>query len=116
MSTVVPVLPPPLREGDRLTGEEFLRRWEAMRISSAPNSWRVSSRCLLPLATRIAFHALLTAWLMGYRIGTPGCEAGSLGTWLMTPNTIPQPDLTLRWLRMVGNRGPSKAIPQERLN
>ena len=23
-------LPPPLREGDRLDSEEFLRRWEAM--------------------------------------------------------------------------------------
>lgn len=48
--------------------------------------------------THSVFLALLTGWLMDYRIGTPGCEAGSAGTWLMTPNTIPQPDLTLRWL------------------
>jgi hypothetical protein len=27
---MAPVLPPPLREGDRLTRNEFLRRWEAM--------------------------------------------------------------------------------------
>ena len=30
MSRSAPVLLPPLREGDRLTREEFLRRWEAM--------------------------------------------------------------------------------------
>ena len=30
MSLASPVMPPPLRDGDRLTREEFLRRWDAM--------------------------------------------------------------------------------------
>jgi len=30
MPLAAPVLTPPLRDGDRLTREEFLRRWEAM--------------------------------------------------------------------------------------
>jgi hypothetical protein len=30
MSTVAPLSPPPLRDGDRLTSDEFMRRWEAM--------------------------------------------------------------------------------------
>ena len=30
MSIAAPVSPPPLRDGDRLTSDEFLRRWEAM--------------------------------------------------------------------------------------
>ena len=30
MSMAAPVSPPPLRDGDRLTSDEFLRRWEAM--------------------------------------------------------------------------------------
>ena len=30
MSVAAPLLPPPLRDGDRLTSDEFMRRWEAM--------------------------------------------------------------------------------------
>ncbi|MBL8233011.1 MAG: Uma2 family endonuclease [Bryobacterales bacterium] len=97
MSTAVPILPPPLREGDRLTRDEFLRRWDAM--PDLKHAELIDGVVHMP--SPVAYphnrlHAVLTAWLANYEAVTPGCETGSDGTWLMGPLDAPQPDLTLR--------------------
>jgi Uma2 family endonuclease len=43
------------------------------------------------------YSTLLIGWLMTYAAGTPGCEAGNDGTWLML-QSAPQPDADLRIL------------------
>jgi hypothetical protein len=67
-----------LREGDRFTSKEFLRRWEAMPELK---------------------HAELIE-----QDATPGCEGGSEGTWIMGPDNVPQPDAFLRILPQFGGQ------------
>ena len=99
MPMAVPTAPPPLRDGDRLTGDEFMRRWESMPelkhaelidgiVSMASPVGRPHSDVHLPLAT----------WLGYYAAYTSGCRGGLGGTWLMGPKDIPQPDMALRIL------------------
>ena len=96
MSMPVPVLPPPLREGDRLTREEFMRRWEAM-----PDLfWAELIDGIVHMPSPIsiihcAFHARTCAWLGNYVAATRGCDLFSGGTWLMSGDSAPQPDLAL---------------------
>ncbi len=93
------ILPPPLRDGDRLTSDEFLRRWEAM--PDLKHAELLDGIVYLPsLVTRkhSDFHGPLATWLGIYAIGTPGCRAGLEGTWLMGSRNVPQPDSTLRIL------------------
>lgn len=105
MPTAVPILPPPLREGDRLTGEEFLRRWEAMPDLKRAELLDGVVHMPSPVShLHNAIHPLLSAWLVEYMKVTPGCQAGIDGTWLMSPTTIPQPDLTLRLLPECGGQ------------
>ena len=97
MSMAAHTVPPPLRDGDRLTSEEFLRRWEAMPdlkhaelvdgIVHMPSPvGRHHSRC----------QFIFSTWLGNYELKTPGCEGGSEGTWLMSRKDVPQPDISLR--------------------
>ena len=96
MSMPVPVLPPPLREGDRLTREEFLRRWEAMPDLKRAELIDGIVFMPSPLADiHSVFHFRLNIWLGYYVAATPGCTGGSNGTWLMSKENVPQPDLAL---------------------
>lgn len=91
-----PALPPPLREGDRLTREEFLRRWEAM--PDLKRAELIDGVVHMPSpvsAIHADFHSTLSGWLMLYRTATPGCVSGSGSTWLMAGDNVPQPDLHL---------------------
>ena len=94
----------PLVAGDRLTREEFLRRWEAM-----PNLKRaelIGGVVYIPSALR-RVHAVmendLSGWLAVYRAFTPGCEAGNNATWKMLRDS-PQPDIDLRILPECGGQ------------
>jgi hypothetical protein len=92
-----PVLPPPLRHGDRLTRDEFLRRWEAM--PDLKRAELINGFVYIPSAVGYVqsdFHFRLSAWFGLYVIDTPGCMGGILGTWLMSEDSAPQPDLALR--------------------
>ncbi|MBI4907992.1 MAG: Uma2 family endonuclease [Acidobacteria bacterium] len=105
MSTVAPILPPPLREGDRLSREEFLRRWEAM--PDLKHAELLDGVVYMPSPVGYphnATHLLLSGWLFNYIAATDGCNAGSEGTWLMGPADVPQPDLTMRLLPDRGGR------------
>ena len=103
MSTAHHLLPP-LVEGDRMTREEFLRRWEAM-----PNLKRaelIDGRVHMPSPLSMDHcddEAVAIWWLVGYADATPGCRAGSHGTWFMGLDA-PQPDSLLRILPEYGGR------------
>lgn len=96
MSISASVVITPLREGDRLTREEFLRRWEAM-----PNlkfAELIDGIVYMPSPISIIhrdFHRSLSFWLGTYVVATPCCEGGSSGTWLMSKESAPLPDLDL---------------------
>ncbi|MBL8233012.1 MAG: Uma2 family endonuclease [Bryobacterales bacterium] len=97
MSTAVPILPPPLREGDRLTRDEFLRRWDAM--PDLKHAELIDGVVHMPSPVAYphgSLHQLLSAWLGNYCAETPGCDGAVDCTWLMGPLDVPQPDLTLR--------------------
>ena len=99
------ILPPPLREGDRLTSDEFLRRWEAM--PDLKHAELIDGLVHMPSPVSIQhsdFHAPLTGWLANYAAGTPGCRAGSEGTWLMGERNVPQPDIAFRILPEYGGQ------------
>lgn len=87
---------PPLRAGDRLTRQEFMRRWEAM-----PDlKWAELLDGVVYMPSPVSkphgeYHAQMSGWLMIYIAATPGCEAGSGSTWLMSGANVPQPDLYL---------------------
>ena len=105
MSISAPVSPPPLREGDRLTADEFLRRWEAMPdlehvelldgIVYMPSP--ISDNHEQP-------HDVLDRWLILYDESTPGCVRGLPATWRMSGRDVPEPDLTLRVLPEYGGQ------------
>jgi Uma2 family endonuclease len=96
MSMSAPVLPPPLREGDLLTREEFLRRWEAM--PDLKQAELIDGIVYMPSpVSRIhsGCHGLVSSWLGHYATATPGCSLFPTGTWLMARDSAPQPDLAL---------------------
>jgi Uma2 family endonuclease len=92
-----PQLPTPLREGDRLTRDEFLRRWEQMPDLTRAELIDGVVHLPSPLTTvHGLFHFRVSAWLGFYVAATPGCTAGIAETWLMESKSAPQPDLALR--------------------
>ena len=102
---------PPLRNGDHLTGEEFLRRYEAMpelkkaelidgRVYiDSPDSYPTVQGSTM--ASPVSFeehsapHFDLIGWLALYRSATPGVRGGDNGTVCLAPKTMPQPDAML---------------------
>ena len=105
MSMPAQVLPPPLREGDRLSREEFMRRWDAM-----PDLKRAELiDGIVHMASPVSVfhgenHSRLDFWLGYYANSTTGCRVGSNSTWLMSGDNAPQPDLALRILPEYGGQ------------
>ena len=92
-----PVLTPPLCEGDRLSREEFLRRWEAMPDLKFAELIDGIVHMPSPLSEiHSDFHIRVSLWLGYYLTATPGCALRSSGTWLMSKVSVPQPDLILK--------------------
>jgi Uma2 family endonuclease len=95
MSTVEEVVPP-LVQGDFLSRDEFLRRWEAMPhvkraeliggivYMPSPLSWEHGDT-----------EQNVAAWLGVYKAATPGCVGANNATWLMGEDDAPQPDTCL---------------------
>jgi Uma2 family endonuclease len=100
----------PLVAGDKLSREEFLRRWEAM--PHLKRAELIGGIVYMPSPLSRAHGAVDTraeAWLAVYAAYTPGCEAGGNTTWLMKKDA-PQPDVHL-WILpeyggQAGMRGP----------
>jgi Uma2 family endonuclease len=88
----------PLVAGDKLTRDEFLRRWEAMPNVKFAELIGGVVYMPSPLSRDHSVPDLRVAYWVGhYAAFTPGCEAGSNGTWLMREDS-PQPDVYLRLL------------------
>ena len=88
-----------MRDGDQLTSDEFMRRWEAMPGQKFAEL--IDGVVYMPSPVSLGhsdFHGPLTGWLANYAAGTPGCRVGADGTWLMGDRDVPQPDIALRIL------------------
>jgi len=84
---------PPLVAGDRLTRDEFLRRYKAMpHLNKAE---LIDGRVYMPPISHEG-HSGPTSdlgyWLASYRIATPGVDSGDNGTVLLDLDNAPQPD------------------------
>lgn len=101
----IPTPAPPLRDGDRLSAPQFLRRWEAM--PGLKHAELIDGTVLMPSPVtnrHSRLHGALGAWLWLYADLTPGCEMGLEGTWVMGPSDVPQPDASLRILPAFGGQ------------
>lgn len=98
------VRPPGLETGERVTVEEFMRRWE--ELPDLKNAELIDGvvHVLSPAGLE---HGSLSSrtisWLGYYAYATPGCDAGSHSTWLMS-DSVPQPDVYLRILPSHGGQ------------
>jgi len=97
-ATVLPEVIPPLRHGDRLTSEEFERRWEAMpHLKRAELLRGIVHRPPPPVHPEHhgGPHADLILWLGLFRIATPGGQVFDNSTLRLGPLNRPQPDAVL---------------------
>ncbi len=95
MSLTAPIVPL-LAAGEKVSREEFLRRWEA--LPQLKRAELLEGVVYLPspmTVTHGSNEGLVTYWSMHYSVHTPGCEAGTNATWLMLEDA-PQPDCYLR--------------------
>ncbi len=94
----------PLVTGEKLSREEFLRRWEALpQLKNAELIGGVVYVNSPVSSLHGAYVSLVNYWLVHYACSTPGCEAGTNRTWLMLRDA-PQPDADLRVLPAYGGR------------
>jgi Uma2 family endonuclease len=88
---------PPLENGDRLTRDEFERRYEAMPHLKKAELIEGVVYVPSPVGYRHhgAPHALLIGWLIQYAAGTPGVEVSDNSTVRLDLDNEPQPDALL---------------------
>ena len=89
---------PPLRNGDRLTRDEFERRYQAMPHLKKAELIEGVVYLGGPVRQREHGrpHAHLVGWLGTYEAATPGVEAGDNATVRLDLDNEPQPDTFLR--------------------
>jgi len=85
---------PPLENGDRMTGDEFMRRCEAM--PDLKKAELIAGVVHMPSPVRQRYHGRqhyhFLNWLGHYDAGTPGLEGGDNSTVCLDLGSIPQPD------------------------
>jgi len=90
-------LVPPLENGDRLTRDEFVRRYEAMPESVKAEL--VNGVVYMASPVRLAAHgeptANLIAWMTYYKAHTPGTRGGDNSTVRLDKKNEMQPDACL---------------------
>jgi Uma2 family endonuclease len=88
---------PPLENGDRLTRDEFERRYEAM--PHLKKAELIEGVVYVPSPVRYqhhgAPHAVLVGWLVYYAAGTPGVSVSDNTTVRLDLDNEPQPDALL---------------------
>jgi Uma2 family endonuclease len=87
---------PPLVPGEKLSRDEFLRRWEAM--PQVKKAELIGGIVYMPSPLSIAHGVMdnhISVFVGVYAASTPGCQAGNNATWLMLEDS-PQPDTYLR--------------------
>jgi Uma2 family endonuclease len=86
----------PLRGGDKLTRDEFLRRWEAM--PHLKRAELIGGIVYMPSPVSIDHGRVdnfIAHWLGHYAMYTPGIDVGNNTTWFMLEDA-PQSDVFLR--------------------
>lgn len=85
----------PLENGDRLTRDEFERRYEAM--PHLKKAELIEGVVYMPSPVRVSYHgephAHLIIWLGQYLVGTPGVRVADNGTVRLDLDNEPQPDV-----------------------
>ncbi len=102
MATVTESGVPPLLPGDKLTRDEFLRRWEAH--PEIKNAELIGGIVYMSSPVSIDHGDMdgdVGAWLCLYKVSTPGTASGHNTTSFLLDET-PQPDLNLRILQEYG--------------
>src|SRR6185437_6738239 len=88
---------PPLEQGDRLTRDEFERRYDAM--IGLKKAELIEGVVQMPPAVRWENHATphadLVACLVFYRGATPGVRVGDNGSIRLDLENEPQPDVAM---------------------
>ncbi|MBI1791998.1 MAG: Uma2 family endonuclease [Acidobacteria bacterium] len=95
---------PPLAAGQKLSRDEFLRRWELQ--PEVKKAELIGGVVCMPSPVSVAHGSkenFLATLLGHYSWCTPGCEAVSNAPWLMLGDA-PQPDSSLRILPEYGGR------------
>jgi Uma2 family endonuclease len=104
MATVGEELPE-LTQGDFLSRDEFLSRWEAMPGVKRAELIRGVVYMPSPLSREHGVTDMTIAtWIGVYQSTTPGCEGMINATWLMAEEDAPQPDTSLRILPEYGGQ------------
>ncbi len=104
MPTIEEALPL-LKAGDRLGRDEFMRRWEAHPSLKQAELIRGVVHMASPLSVDHGdLDGVVAGWLGSYAGATPGCRLSINNTWLMTEDSAPQPDTSLRILPEFGGR------------
>ena len=97
---------PPLQNGDRLTRDEFLRRYQAM--PEVHGAELVEGVVYMPSPVSAQRHGEphfdLNGWLFTYRAHTPGVLGGDNSTLRLDLDNAPQPDGYLRLLPQCGGQ------------
>lgn len=85
---------PPLVDGERLTREEFERRYDAMPGLNKAELIEGVVRMPSPVRHRQHSnpHSRLVGWLWVYSAGTPGVDSGDNGSIRLDLGNMPQPD------------------------
>src|SRR5205814_1183188 len=99
---------PPLVAGDKLTREEFLRRWEKM--PDLKRAELIGGIVYMPSAVRRRHGTTehhLSVWSGHYELATPGLDGANNTTWFMLEDA-PQPDVDLRILPEYGGQSGMK--------
>jgi Uma2 family endonuclease len=97
---------PPLENGDRLSREEFYRRWEAM--PNLKHAERIEGIVYMQAAIRHVQHggphSHVVGWIVTYMAATPGTDSGDNSTLQIDLDNDPQPDAFLRILPEFGGQ------------
>lgn len=97
---------PPLENGDRLTRQEFERRYEAMPQTN--NAQLIEGVVHMPspvhLRTHAQPHSDIITWLGHYRAATPGVYMADNATVRLDPENMVQPDALLRLEPALGGK------------
>ena len=88
---------PPLKQGQRLTREEFERRYDAM--PELKKAELIEGVVYMPSPVRTDQHGEphsdMVGWAATYRRRTPGIRCSDNGSTRLDPNNMPQPDIQI---------------------
>src|SRR5438094_3399178 len=95
---------PPLRDGERLTVEEFERRYEAMPELKKAELIEGVVYVGSPVNQRNHGrpHLMIGGWAVAYIAATPGVDGGDNATVVLDDDNEPQPDVLLRIVEECG--------------